>query len=380
MSEPIIVCENLVKIFKVAELEVVALQGLDLTVQRGELLGIVGSSGSGKSTLMNVLGGLVRPSAGQVVVNGHDLLKLSDAAQSKYRREEVGFVWQQAARNLIPYLSAVENVTLPMTLAGRERQARQRAGELLDLVGLAERRDHRLPQLSGGEQQRVAIARALAHDPLLILADEPTGNLDEDTGETVLSLLLELTRDAGKTLFMATHAPEVARLATRVLHLADGEVILGSRYRFIAAHDKPARLEPVEGTGKRHCLDAHALSQDGLAHVARALDMDEVPAATTHEGADHQQYGDQTGGTRRPVTVGAACSATDRVLGRSAHESDNRRRGGHGKTANAGGLGDRAVADVGIGILLREAGKIESLHHTGSVSFTHLTLPTSELV
>ena len=112
MSEPIIVCENLVKIFKVAELEVVALQGLDLTVQRGELLGIVGSSGSGKSTLMNVLGGLVRPSAGQVVVNGHDLLKLSDAAQSKYRREEVGFVWQQAARNLIPYLSAVENVAL----------------------------------------------------------------------------------------------------------------------------------------------------------------------------------------------------------------------------------------------------------------------------
>ena len=223
MTEPIIVCENLVKIFKVAELEVVALQGLDLTVQRGELLGIVGSSGSGKSTLMNVLGGLVRPSAGTVVVNGHDLLKLSDAAQSKYRREEVGFVWQQAARNLIPYLSAIENVTLPMTLAGRERQARQRAGELLDLVGLAERRDHRLPQLSGGEQQRVAIAVALANRPSLLLADEPTGELDSGTALTIYEALRALNRELGVTILIVSHDRTIVRHVGRVMAIRDGK-------------------------------------------------------------------------------------------------------------------------------------------------------------
>jgi ABC-type lipoprotein export system ATPase subunit/bifunctional DNA-binding transcriptional regulator/antitoxin component of YhaV-PrlF toxin-antitoxin module len=223
MSEPIIVCENLVKIFKVAELEVVALQGLDLTVQRGELLGIVGSSGSGKSTLMNVLGGLVRPSAGQVVVNGHDLLKLSDAAQSKYRREEVGFVWQQAARNLIPYLSAIENVTLPMTLAGRERQARARAGELLDLVGLAERRDHRLPQLSGGEQQRVAIAVALANRPSLLLADEPTGELDSTTALSIYEALRALNRELGVTILIVSHDRTIVRHVGRVMAIRDGK-------------------------------------------------------------------------------------------------------------------------------------------------------------
>ncbi len=223
MTEPIIVCENLVKIFQVAELEVVALQGLDLTVQRGELLGIVGSSGSGKSTLMNVLGGLVRPSAGKVIVNGHDLLKLSDAAQSKYRREEVGFVWQQAARNLIPYMSAIENVTLPMTLAGRERQARQRAGELLDLVGLAERRDHRLPQLSGGEQQRVAIAVALANRPSLLLADEPTGELDSTTALTIYEALRALNRELGVTILIVSHDRTIVRHVGRVMAIRDGK-------------------------------------------------------------------------------------------------------------------------------------------------------------
>ena len=223
MSEPIIVCENLVKIFKVADLEVVALQGLDLTVQRGELMGIVGSSGSGKSTLMNVLGGLVRPSAGKVLVNGHDLLKLSDAAQSKYRREEVGFVWQQGARNLIPYLSAVENVTLPMTLAGRERRPRTRAGELLDLVGLAHRRDHRLPQMSGGEQQRVAIAVALANRPSLLLADEPTGELDGATALTIYDAFRALNRELGVTILIVSHDRTIVRHVGRVMAIRDGK-------------------------------------------------------------------------------------------------------------------------------------------------------------
>ena len=264
MSESIIVCENLVKIFKVAELEVVALQGLDLTVQRGELLGIVGSSGSGKSTLMNVLGGLVRPSAGQVVVNGHDLLKLSDAAQSKYRREEVGFVWQQAARNLIPYLSAIENVTLPMTLAGRERQARRRAGELLDLVGLAERRDHRLPQLSGGEQQRVAIAVALANRPSLLLADEPTGELDSTTALSIYEALRALNRELGVTILIVSHDRTIVRHVGRVMAIRDGKTAGETvrRARPAAAHDAP-----------------HA---DSITHVGGATHADSMAHADEH--------------------------------------------------------------------------------------------------
>ena len=179
MPEPLIICDNLVKIYKVANLEVVALQGLDLIVQRGELLGIVGVSGSGKSTLMNILGGLDRPSAGRVWVDGSELLKLSDLGLDHYRRSKVGFVWQHGARNLVPYLTALENVMLPMTLAGTTGpRKRQRAEGLLDMVGLADRRHHRLPQMSGGEQQRVAIAVALANSPALLLADEPTGEVD----------------------------------------------------------------------------------------------------------------------------------------------------------------------------------------------------------
>ena len=154
-AEPFIICDNLVKIYKVAELEVVALQGLDLVLAPGELLGIVGASGSGKSTLMNILGGLDSPSAGRVWVDKYDLLKMSPAALDRFRRSTVGFVWQQVARNLIPYLTALENVELPMTLSGSGGGKRQRAQELLDLVGLEERQGHRLSELSGGEQQRV---------------------------------------------------------------------------------------------------------------------------------------------------------------------------------------------------------------------------------
>jgi len=226
MTEPIILCENLVKIYKVADLEVQALQGLDLAVQPGELLGIVGASGSGKSSLLNILGGLDRPTAGRVWVDGHDLLRMSGHALNSYRRHTVGFVWQQATRNLVPYLTAEENVQVPMALAGQtDRKSHNRAEKLLESVGLADRRKHRLEQLSGGEQQRVAIARALVTKPSIILADEPTGNLDSKTGAEIMALFKELHQTRGITVIFVTHDPTIATNAQRIISLKDGVVI-----------------------------------------------------------------------------------------------------------------------------------------------------------
>jgi len=223
MDEPLIICDNLVKIYKVANLEVVALQGLDLVVKRGELLGVVGASGSGKSTLMNILGGLDHPSAGRVWVDGYDLLKLSDFSLDRYRRAKVGFVWQQGARNLVPYLNALENVMLPMTLAGQAgRQPRRRAEELLSSVGLAERRRHYLQQMSGGEQQRVAIAVALANDPSLLLADEPTGEVDSATALTIYETFQDLTLHYGLTTIIVSHDSDIAYHVHRVVAIRDG--------------------------------------------------------------------------------------------------------------------------------------------------------------
>jgi len=223
-QEPYILCDNLVKIYKVAGLEVVALQGLDLAVAKGELMGIVGASGSGKSTLMNILGGLDRPSAGRVWVGGRSLLDLTDGALTQYRRTQVGFVWQQGARNLIPYLSAYENIELPMTLAGvPANQARSRVAALLEAVGLADRQHHYMTQLSGGEQQRVAIAVALANQPTLILADEPTGELDNTTALTIYAAFKELNRQFGVTTLIVTHDQGIARHVQRVVAIRDGK-------------------------------------------------------------------------------------------------------------------------------------------------------------
>jgi putative ABC transport system ATP-binding protein len=223
-TEPFIICDNLVKIYQVADLEVVALQGLDLTVAPGEMLGIVGASGSGKSTLLNILGGLDQPSAGRVSVDGQDLLKLSALALDRYRRTEVGFVWQQTARNLIPYLSARENVELPMTVAGMGLRAkRARSRDLLERTGLWEHRRHRLAQLSGGQQQRVAIAVALANQPRLLLADEPTGEVDSATAHSLLDLFRALNQAYGLTTVIVTHDPQIARRVDRVVAIRDGK-------------------------------------------------------------------------------------------------------------------------------------------------------------
>lgn len=242
-----IICENLVKIFKVAETEVLALQGLDLSIKRGELVGIVGASGSGKSTLMNVLGGLVRPSVGQAVVGGQNLLKMSSRELDHYRQLDVGFVWQQGSRNLVPYLSALENVKLPMTLAGKVgHEVTEYAKSLLDRVGLQDRYHHKPIALSGGQQQRVAIAIALANEPKLLLADEPTGDLDSTTADQVYALFQQLNTELGLTIVIVSHDPEIAQHVERVVAIRDGKMASETVRRFKSKHTSNTQDEHFE--------------------------------------------------------------------------------------------------------------------------------------
>jgi predicted ABC-type transport system involved in lysophospholipase L1 biosynthesis ATPase subunit len=220
----LIVCDNLVKIYKVADLEVVALQGLDLLVESGEFIALIGASGSGKSTLLNILGGLDVPSAGRAVVAGHQLADMGSREQTTYLRHVIGFVWQQTSRNLLPYLTALENVALPMVLDGIPTRTRETtARELLEQVGLGDRLDHRPERMSGGEQQRAAIAVALANRPDVLLADEPTGELDGATGEQIAALLDRVNAD-GTALVIVTHDPALAERARRVLTMRDGRL------------------------------------------------------------------------------------------------------------------------------------------------------------
>ena len=291
---PLIVCESLVKIYKVADLEVVALQGLDLVVEPGEFIALVGASGSGKSTLMSILGGLDEPSAGRAVVAGHLLSQMGAAERTRYRRSVVGFIWQQTARNLLPYLTARENVELPMLLEGvTGAEKRNRASELLALVGLADRAEHRPEQLSGGQQQRVAIAVALANRPSLLLADEPTGELDTATAGEIFALLRALNRDLGVTIVVVTHDPLVSEQVSRTVAMRDGRTstetlrrratsdagehhVIAEEY---AVLDRVGRLQlpraHVEALGLRHRVRL-ALEDD---HVAVWPDRDPADSA-----------------------------------------------------------------------------------------------------
>ncbi len=220
-SEYAIECENLVKIYKTDQIEVVALQGLDLKIKKGELVAIVGSSGSGKSTLLNMLGGLDKPSAGSLTVNGRNLLKFTEEDYMLYKRNMVGFVWQNNARNLVPYLTAVQNVELPMLLQG-QKERRARALELLESVGLSHRINSRLDQMSGGEQQRVAIAISLANNPSILLADEPTGSVDTKTSDQLLGVFKDLNQKKGITIVIVTHDLRLAKKIDRVIAIRDG--------------------------------------------------------------------------------------------------------------------------------------------------------------
>jgi len=222
-----IICEDLFKIYKIANLEVVALRGLDLKVKLGELMAIVGASGSGKTTLLNILGGLDIPTAGKVIVGERNLLKMSSRDLVTYRRRDVGFVWQQVGGNLIPYLSAFQNVELPLILLGwPQRKRRRRAQEMLEAVGLAARLHYRPDRLSGGEQQRVAIAVALANNPPLLLADEPTGELDSQTAESIFDVFRSLNKAYGVTIVIVTHDIRITDRVERVVTIRDGRASL----------------------------------------------------------------------------------------------------------------------------------------------------------
>ena len=213
--------KNLIKVYKTGDLEVQALRGLSVTVTLGEMVALIGPSGSGKSTLLNIIGGLDRATAGYIGVMGSDLTQLNASQLVEFRRKTVGHVFQNM--NLIPTLTAAENVELPMAALGVKRDARKkRVEELVGIVGLKERMDHKPGELSGGEQQRIALAAALANDPPLILADEPTGELDTENAMIVVNYLTRVNKEMGKTIIMVTHDPRVARSATRLLRIQDG--------------------------------------------------------------------------------------------------------------------------------------------------------------
>ena len=217
-----ILAEGLVKIYKTKTTEVLALQGLDLKVSEGELTAIIGNSGSGKSTFLNMIGGLDRPSAGSLLVDGKNLFTLSEKELVLYKQNTVGFVWQNNGRNMLPYLSALENIMLPMQISGGRRK-RERALELLEMVGLAAKKNSRMNMLSGGEQQRIAIAIALSNSPKLLLADEPTGSVDRKTADYIFDLFSELNRN-GQTILIVTHDIELSKKVNRVVAIRDVKI------------------------------------------------------------------------------------------------------------------------------------------------------------
>ncbi len=225
MSDPqaLIQVRGLTKVYKMGEVDVAALRGVDLTVQRGEFIAIVGPSGSGKSTLFYILGGLAPASAGSVIIDGQDLAAMTDSQRTRIRRALVGFVFQKY--NLLPTLSAQDNIAMAQFIAGRSQERDGWLAQTLRLLGVEQRLHHKPRSLSGGEQQRVAIARAIVNHPALLLADEPTGNLDTENSGVVLKLLRDLNERMGQTILMITHNPEAAAYAHRIVHMRDGRIV-----------------------------------------------------------------------------------------------------------------------------------------------------------
>jgi len=222
MTESVIVAENLVKTYKMGDMEVNALRGLTMSIDRGEVVAIVGPSGSGKSTLMNILGCLDRPTSGTYTLDGESVAGLNDDQLADIRNRKVGFIFQSF--NLLSRATALSNVELPLRYSGKKEGRKERARQSLVAVGLETRLNHKPYELSGGQQQRVAIARALVNDPAIIMADEPTGNLDSKVGQEIMDLLLNLNRDVGTTLIIVTHDPKIAAQTQRIIRIRDGMV------------------------------------------------------------------------------------------------------------------------------------------------------------
>ncbi|TXS55211.1 ABC transporter ATP-binding protein [Streptomyces sp. t39] len=293
--DALITCDRLVRVFSTDGVEVQALQGLDLLVKEGELMALVGASGSGKSTLMNILAGLDVPTAGAARVAGSDLLTMDSTARLRYRREVVGFVWQQTARNLLPYLTAEQNVALPMQLrgrgGGRGRRKAERARELLSLLGAADYADRRPEQLSGGQQQRVAIAVALANSPSVLLADEPTGELDSATGEQVFAAFRRANEELGTTIVIVTHDQAVADEVRRTVAIRDGrtssEVLRRTRVDAATGQESVVAREyaMLDRAGRLQLPADYTASLGMRDRVALELESDHIGVWPDDEGA-----------------------------------------------------------------------------------------------
>jgi len=279
--EALIVCDNLVRIYRTGSIEVQALQGLDLLVDAGEMVAIVGASGSGKSTLLAVLSGQDEPTAGRVRVGPWDLAAMSRRDRVEYRRSTVGFVWQQAGRNLVPYLSARRNVEVPLALAGvRRRQRPARIGALLDLLGIAEVAERRPGELSGGEQQRVAIAVALANRPEVLFADEPTGELDTATSDEVFTALRTVNRELGTTVLVVTHDTAVSGRVERTVAIRDGrtssELLRRPGGEGEGAHAVAEEYAVMDRAGRVQVPKEYREALDLTSRVRLALEADHV--------------------------------------------------------------------------------------------------------
>ena len=285
---------DLFKIYKPADLEVVALRGVDLEVRSGELIGIVGASGSGKTTLLNILAGLERPSAGRIRVGERDLLDITDQDLVAYRRREVGFVWQATGRNLVPYLSVRDNIELPQAIAGAgKRQRRERAEELLEALQMSDKGRRYPSELSGGEQQRVAIAVALANNPPLLLADEPTGELDTNMAEDVFRMLQRINRRFGVTIIIVTHYAGIAHWVDRVVRIRDGRIgsesYLMSSYRGDEGREEEYLVVDRAGRLQLPREYVEQLSLEGLATAGMDEDTGSItlrPATAPHRSRE----------------------------------------------------------------------------------------------
>lgn len=271
-KDSILVCDGLVKIYKTDEVEVLALQGLDLEIKRGELVAIIGKSGSGKSTLLNMIGGLDKPTAGRIYVDGKDLFAMDEKQLVEYRRSTVGFVWQNSGQNLFPYLTALQNVEAPLYFENMDSTTRkQKAMELLKRTGIDHKADSYPSQMSGGEQQRVAIAVALANDPQILLADEPTGAVDSKTSNMIQDLFRKLNEETGLTIIIVTHDISLANKVSRVIMVSDGKIstekIMKEAYRKKLDELSTEKLAEVESHEEYSVLDKARrvqLSEDAL--------------------------------------------------------------------------------------------------------------------